>query len=94
MQIVIDQYVSNFVSDRGAAYDLDGLYALFIGSIESELILKVLQSCDGNKARAAKVLGLHRNTLTQKIRALSDIKPKTVKALSRKKLTKAKLRRP
>jgi DNA-binding NtrC family response regulator len=35
--------------------------------IERLYILRILDSCDGNRSRAAKRLGMHRNTLNSKI---------------------------
>lgn len=35
---------------------------------EKEHIRKVLDSCDDNQLKAAKILGIHRNTLARKIK--------------------------
>ena len=39
-----------------------------MGEIESELIRQALQLCGGNKIKAAKLLGVNRNTLTKKVK--------------------------
>jgi DNA-binding NtrC family response regulator len=49
---------------------------LLIGStveeIERELILQTLASCEGNRTRAARILGMSIRTLRYKIRQYSD----------------------
>ncbi|MFO0953229.1 MAG: sigma-54 dependent transcriptional regulator [Isosphaeraceae bacterium] len=43
------------------------LYDRFLELTEPHLLKAVLQSCQGNRARAAQVLGIHRATLRQKL---------------------------
>lgn len=38
-----------------------------IEEVEKLYIIKTLKSCDGNKSRASRKLGIHRNTLIAKI---------------------------
>jgi len=46
--------------------DLDS----FIGNIERELIERSLERTGGNKGRAAKLLGLKRTTLVEKLKRI------------------------
>ena len=49
--------------DRGVQFD-DAVHEL-----EKRFIARVLARCDGNLTRTADTLGIHRNTLTRKMRA-------------------------
>jgi DNA-binding NtrC family response regulator len=40
-------------------------------SVEAEHIKKILRICGGNRKKAAEMLGIHRNTLTKKIKDLN-----------------------
>jgi DNA-binding NtrC family response regulator len=43
---------------------------LTMAQLEAAYLLRVLRDCNGNQGRAAKVLGLHRNTVARKLREL------------------------
>ncbi|MFC1835261.1 helix-turn-helix domain-containing protein [Thermodesulfobacteriota bacterium] len=68
-------------TDIGASLDLlieylvdnriTGIHPLIMGEVEKRLIIKALESCRGNKMKAAKILGMSRNTFYKKIRKLS-----------------------
>jgi Fis family transcriptional regulator, factor for inversion stimulation protein len=45
------------------------LFQEAIGEFEKRFIKRVLDRSNGNQSRAAKVLGIHRNTLSRKIGA-------------------------
>jgi Fis family transcriptional regulator len=47
--------------DRGILFDEA------IGEFEKRYIKRTLERADGNQCRAAKMLGIHRNTLSRKI---------------------------
>ncbi|GAB6075453.1 sigma-54-dependent transcriptional regulator [Desulfurobacterium crinifex] len=49
----------------------NNLYDLVVKSAERILISEVLRYCNYNQVKAAKVLGIHRNTLRRKIRELN-----------------------
>jgi DNA-binding NtrC family response regulator len=42
-----------------------------LNSVEREHIMRVLSQCSGNKAKAAKMLGMHRTTLFRKLKELT-----------------------
>jgi DNA-binding protein Fis len=44
------------------------LYSKVIGSIEKKLITHVLKMCNGNQSKAARILGITRNTLRTKMK--------------------------
>ncbi len=45
------------------------LFGEAVGEFEKRFIKRVLDRSNGNQSRAAKVLGIHRNTLSRKIGA-------------------------
>jgi DNA-binding protein Fis len=47
--------------DRGILFDEA------VGEFEKRFIKRTLERADGNQCRAAKMLGIHRNTLSRKI---------------------------
>jgi DNA-binding protein Fis len=56
----LDGLVSQMV-ERGILFDEA------IGEFEKRFIKRVLDRTNGNQSRAARVLGIHRNTLSRKI---------------------------
>jgi len=66
--------VERHLRDYFAAHEEDlpssGLYGRVIREIEKPLLALTLAECEGNQLRAAELLGLNRNTLRKKIRAL------------------------
>ncbi len=64
---------ARWIEDRLAQFDGDAteasLYDDFLQSVEPVLLTAVLKHCHGNRAAAARFLGLHRATLRQKLRS-------------------------
>jgi DNA-binding protein Fis len=56
--------------ERLGSHDAQGLYETVIAQVERPMIEKTLAWADGNRIRAARVLGMNRNTLRKKIREL------------------------
>ncbi len=68
MREILDQLVADMV-DKGIRYDEAQR------EFEKRFISRVVQKADGNLSRAADTLGMHRNTLTRKIKDL-HIRPR------------------
>ena len=60
MKDQLEGLVSQMV-ERGILFDEA------VGEFEKKFIKRVLERQDGNQSRAAKVLGIHRNTLSRKV---------------------------
>jgi len=56
--------------ERLGRYEAQGVYKSVVEQVERPLIQKCLHWADGNQVKAARVLGLHRNTLREKIKQL------------------------
>jgi DNA-binding protein Fis len=52
--------------------DVTGIHPLIMQEVEKRLIVKVLQRSRGNKLRAARLLGMGRNTFHRKMQRLFD----------------------
>ncbi len=53
--------------------NIEGIHPLIMGEVERRLIIKVLERSRGNKLRAAKSLGLSRNTFHRKVLKLNEV---------------------
>lgn len=52
--------------------NVKGIHPLIMGEVEKRLIIKALERTRGNKLRAAKMLGISRNTFHRKISQFAD----------------------
>lgn len=68
LQNTIEEYVRNVSNQNITPRDL---YEQVIQEVERPLIQYALQQCRGNQIRAAKMLGINRNTLHKKIKTLN-----------------------
>ena len=59
-----------YFAAHGEDFPAPGLYARVIARIERPLLAQTLAATGGNQIKAAEILGLNRNTLRKKIRAL------------------------
>jgi Fis family transcriptional regulator len=64
--------------DRLGSHHAPDLYRRVLREVERALIEEALQRSKGSQTRAARILGIHRNTLRARMRALG------IKASSRK----------
>jgi DNA-binding protein Fis len=81
--------LKNFFTDRSAAVknqlealvnrmiDNGILYSDALVEFEKRFIERILEKYNGNQSRAAKVLGIHRNTLSRKVEELGLDHPPT-----------------
>lgn len=58
-------------NNRFYIVDIDRTYGKIISDIEKMTIIKALENSCGNQVVASKMLGLHRNTLRNKIKKLN-----------------------
>ncbi len=63
----VTQHVSEYFSSFTDDFPPDGLYHRFVAIMEKPLLLETMQRCNGNQIRAAKLLGLNRNTIRKKL---------------------------
>jgi len=70
----LSRVVSNHLDAYFAAHEgmlpSQGLYDRVVREVEIPLILKTLKAAHGIQAKAAKILGMHRNTLRIKMQDL------------------------
>lgn len=66
----IDVLLDNFIILQKNIENVTGLYNTVIKEAEQAVIRKVMHATDRNKTKAAKILGISRNTLNAKIKSL------------------------
>ena len=69
----MERYLNTYFSSFQGDLPPPGLYRRILRDVEGPLITATLAATHGNQIRAAELLGVNRNTLRTKIRAL-DIK--------------------
>ncbi|HEX9646321.1 MAG TPA: nitrogen regulation protein NR(I) [Alphaproteobacteria bacterium] len=66
----VDRHIAQYFSAHKGTLPAAGLYGRILREVERPLILRTLAATRGNQIKAAKVLGVNRNTLRKKIREL------------------------
>jgi two-component system nitrogen regulation response regulator GlnG len=66
----VDRHIAQYFAAHKDALPASGLYGRIVREIERPLILRTLAATRGNQVKAARLLGLNRNTLRKKIRDL------------------------
>ena len=66
----VERHLRDYFAAHEEGLPASGLYGRVLHEIERPLLSIVLDQCGGNQLRAAALLGLNRNTLRKKIRAL------------------------
>jgi two-component system nitrogen regulation response regulator GlnG len=65
LEQVVKEFGDSFITDNDRK-----LYKLILGALERPLIESVLEKTEGNQLKAARILGINRNTLHSKIKKL------------------------
>ena len=60
---LLDQYFNDLDGDQPTA-----IYEMVINTVEKPLLLYIMNKAEGNQSKAAKMLGLNRNTLRKKLK--------------------------
>jgi two-component system nitrogen regulation response regulator GlnG len=66
----VDRHLQALFAAHGDRLPPDGMYDRVISEVERPLLLLALGATRGNQLRAARLLGLNRNTLRKKIKDL------------------------
>ena len=69
------RFVDVKLQPRAAEAAAPTLEGATLAEVETQHIRKVLESTGGRIMEAARILGVHRNTLTRKLKALKDVAP-------------------
>ena len=60
---LLDQYFNDLDGDEPST-----IYEMVINTVEKPLLLYIMNKTEGNQSKAAKMLGLNRNTLRKKLK--------------------------
>jgi two-component system nitrogen regulation response regulator GlnG len=66
----VEHHVARHLASYGAGLPPDGLYDRILAEVERPLFRLALSAVRGNQLKAAKLLGLNRNTLRKKLTEL------------------------
>lgn len=67
LSLALEQYLSNYFARHGKALPPDGLHQRLLETVERPLLRATMFAVRGNQIRAAKLLGINRNTLRKKL---------------------------
>lgn len=67
---LIEKKLEEFWKHFGQSAESSNIYRLFMESLEKVFVKSALDHCDGSIGRTAKLLDIHRNTLTNKLQKL------------------------
>jgi len=70
LRSTVTRQIDRYFAAHGDADPPPGVYARILREVERPLIERTLQATRGNQLKAAKILGLNRNTLRKKLHAL------------------------
>ncbi len=66
----IEAHLKGYFALHGGDFPSGGIYSRVIEEVERPLITLSLTACRGNQLKAARLLGINRNTLRKRIREL------------------------
>ena len=64
----VEKYLRRFYSAPRVVESETNLYASVVGEVERRLISVTVEAVGGNRLKAARILGINRNTLLRKMR--------------------------
>jgi DNA-binding protein Fis len=64
---VVEKLVHDYLTAQKNNITDSNLYEVVIREVEKPLFVQTLQAVNGNKAKAARILGINRNTLHKKL---------------------------
>ena len=67
---IIEKMVREYFATQGDNITDSCLYSTVLHEVERPLLEQTLEAVKGNKARAARILGINRNTLHKKLHEL------------------------
>ena len=67
----VEKYLRRFYKNTVQTVELTNVYDAVIGEVERRLIAVTLEIAQGNRLKAAKILGINRNTFLKKMRRLN-----------------------
>jgi two-component system nitrogen regulation response regulator GlnG len=67
LEALIDGWMNQHFADAAPALPADGLYDRLLAAFETPLIRHAMMAAQGNQLRAARLLGINRNTLRKKL---------------------------
>lgn len=63
----IEQHLAGYFAEFGSTLPPDGLYGRVLEEVERPLLIATMAAVRGNQLKAAKLLGINRNTLRKKL---------------------------
>lgn len=64
---MVQDYFDTFIESHPNFYEINDLHSVVCQEVEKALIQKVMDKTNNNQSKAAKILGLNRNTLRNKL---------------------------
>lgn len=69
--VAVDKHIRKFFVDHKGDLPESGLYKRIVSEVEVSLISNTLKATNNNQTKAAKILGMNRNTLHKKMQDLN-----------------------